>query len=256
MNARPLLCLLLFTAFASAPIVAELPAPAADGLALARRTDRALKGRTQHARLAMSVKTPDWQRTLEMESWYVNPGRTFIRVTAPAKEAGTATLRIGNDMWNYLPQVERIIRIPPSLMMQPWMGSDFSNDDLVKESSLVDDYTHVISGERDVSGDRCSQLVATAKPGAPVVWGRLVVWVRTSDALPRRQEYYDEHGSLRKVLAFDDIRDAGGRPYPMRWTMTPVDKPGHESALVFHSVDFDGAIPERIFTQQNLKSLR
>jgi outer membrane lipoprotein-sorting protein len=259
MTPRPLTTLLLLAVAVSVAAGRNSPSstgPPPDALALARRTDQALKGRTQHARVALTVRTPEWQRTLEMESWYINPGRTFIRITAPAKEAGTATLRLGNDMWNYLPQVERIIRIPPSLMLQPWMGSDFTNDDLVKESSLVDDYTHRIEGERDVSGDRCYRLVATAKPDAPVVWGRLVVWVRTSDALPRREEYYDEHGALRKVLAFDDVREAGDRPYPMRWTMTPEARPGHESVLVFDAIDFDRALPARVFTQQNLKTVR
>jgi outer membrane lipoprotein-sorting protein len=193
----------------------------------------------------MTVRTPDWQRTLDLETWYAAPGRMFIRITAPPKDAGTATLRLSSDMWNYLPQVERVIKVPPSLMLEPWMGSDFSNDDLVKESSLVDDYTHQIEGEQQVGGDSCYQLVATPKPGAPVVWGRLVVWVRTSDALPRREEYYDEHVALRKTLAFDDIRNAGDRSYPMRWTMTSVAKPNHESVLVFHSIVFDRAIPDR-----------
>jgi len=224
-----------------------------DALTLARRTDSALRGRTQHARVSMTVRTPDWQRSLELETWYENPGRTFIRITAPAKEAGTATLRLGTDMWNYLPQVERVIKVPPSLMLEAWMGSDFSNDDLVKETSLVDDYTHRIEGEQVISGDRCYQLIATPKPGAPVVWGRLVVWVRTSDAIPRKEDYYDEHGSLRKTLAFNDIRQTGDRRYPMRWTMTAVTKPGHESSIVFHSVVFDQPILDRTFTQQNLK---
>ncbi len=193
----------------------------------------------------MTVHTPDWERTLEMETRYENPGRTFIRITAPAKEAGTATLRLGNDMWNYLPQVERVIKVPPSLMLEPWMGSDFSNDDLVKESSLVTDYTHQLGGEQQVGGDDCYKLLATPKPGAPVVWGRLVVWVRTSDALPRKEEYDDERGALSKALAFEDIRQAGDRQYPMRWTMTSIAKQGHQSVLIFHSITFDQPIMDR-----------
>ena len=188
-----------------------------------------------------------------MESWYANPDRTFIRITAPAKEAGTATLRLGQNMWNYLPQVERVIKIPPSLMLQPWMGSDFSNDDLVKESSLVTDYTHEVTGEETVGGDRCYRLVATPTPDAPVVWSRLVLWIRVSDYVPRREEYYGENGDLRKVLSFDEVARAGDRPYPMRWTMTSITKPGHETVLAFHAIEFDRPIPDRIFTQQNLK---
>jgi len=224
-----------------------------DALAIAKRSDQALRGRTQHGRVSMTVRTPDWERTLDMETWFENPDRTFIRITGPAKEAGTATLRLGQNMWNYLPQVERVIKIPPSLMLQPWMGSDFSNDDLVKESSLVTDYTHEITGEETFDGDRCYRLVATPKPDAPVVWGRLVLWIRVADDLPRKEEYYGENGDLRKVLNFDDIRRAGDRPYPMRWTMKSLTKPGHETVLAFHSIEFDRPIPARIFTRQNLK---
>jgi outer membrane lipoprotein-sorting protein len=228
------------------------PAPP-DATEIARRSDEALKGQTQQATVSMTVKTPDWQRTLELESWYANPDRMFIRVTGPAKEAGTGTLRIGTNMWNYLPQVERVIKIPPSLMLQSWMGSDFTNDDLVKESSLVEDYTHEIAGEAIEGGDDCYRLVATPKPDAPVVWGKLVLWIRKADYLPRKEEYYGERGDLRKVLAFDDVRRAGDRDYPMTWTMTSVTKPGHETTLVYDHLEFDRPIPDRVFTQQNLK---
>jgi outer membrane lipoprotein-sorting protein len=226
---------------------------AADAFQIAQRADQLLRGRTQHARVAMTVRTPDWERTLEMESWAVTPDRTFIRITAPAKEAGTGTLRIGANMWNYLPQVERVIKIPPSLMLQSWMGSDFTNDDFVKESSLVHDYTHAVDGEEVEGGDLCYRLIATPKPDAPVVWGKLVLWIRKTDDVPRKEEYYGESGDLRKVLTFDDVRTAGDRPYPMRWTMRSVTKPGHETVLEFHSIVFDQPIPDRIFTQQNLK---
>jgi len=229
---------------------------APDATEVARRSDQALKGKTQQATVSMTVKTPDWERTLELALWYSNPDHMFIRVTGPAKEAGTGTLRIGTNMWNYLPQVERVIKIPPSLMLQSWMGSDFTNDDLVKESSLVEDYTHQITGEEIEGGDRCYRLVATPKPDAPVVWGRLVLWVRTSDYLPRKEEYYGERGELRKVLAFDDIRRAGDRDYPMTWTMTSVNKPGHQTTLVYHDLQFDQPIADRVFTQQNLKRVQ
>jgi len=231
-------------------------AAAQDATEIARRSDQALKGRTQEATVSMTVKTPDWERTLELEYWYANPDHTFIRVTGPAKEAGTGTLRIGTNMWNYLPQVERVIKIPPSLMLQSWMGSDFTNDDLVKESSLVEDYTHAITGEDTQGGDACYRLEATPKPDAPVVWGKLVLWIRKSDYVPRREEYYGERGELRKVLAFDDVRRVGDRDYPMTWTMTSVTKPGHETTLIYHEAQFDRPIPDRVFTQQNLKRVQ
>jgi len=239
----------LVLALATLPAVSSAP----DAFEVAQRADRLLRGKTQHAQVAMTVRTPDWERTLEMDSWAVTPDKTFIRITAPAKEAGTGTLRVGPNMWNYLPQVERVIKIPPSLMLQSWMGSDFTNDDFVKESSLVTDYTHAIAGEELEGGDSCYRLIATPKPDAPVVWGKLVLWIRTTDYVPRKEEYYGESGELRKVLTFDDVRSAGDRPYPMHWTMRTVTKPGHETVLEFHSIVFDQPIADRIFTQQNLK---
>jgi outer membrane lipoprotein-sorting protein len=224
-----------------------------DALVIARRSDQALRGKTQHGRVSMTVRTPDWTRTVDMESWFANPDRTFIRITGPAKEAGTATLRLGQNMWNYLPQVERVIKIPPSLMLQPWMGSDFTNDDLVKESSLVNDYTHEIVGEATEGGDACWRVVAHPKPDAAVVWGKLVLLIRKSDALPRKEEYYDEKGRLQKSLSFSDFRRLGDRDYPMRWHMVSVTKPGHETTLLYHSLVFDRPIPGRVFTQQNMK---
>ena len=224
-----------------------------DAHELVAKTDLALRGKTQQGKASMTVRTPDWERTLEMDYWSVNPDKSFILITAPAKEAGTSTLRIESNMWNYLPKVERVIKIPPSLMLQPWMGSDFTNDDLVKESSLVNDYTHNIVAEVVEGGDACYQVLATPKPDAPVVWGKLVLAIRKSDYLPRKEEFYDEKGKLRKVLTYEDIRRAGGRNYPMRWKMVSVTKPGHETVLVYSDLKFDLRIPDRVFTQRNMK---
>ncbi|MCP5120761.1 MAG: outer membrane lipoprotein-sorting protein [bacterium] len=201
----------------------------------------------------MTVKRPEWERTLDMNFWQITPEKTLILITGPAKERGTGTLRIESNMWLYMPRVERTIKIPPSLMLQPWMGSDFTNDDLVKESSLVHDYTHAVDGEVTEDGDACYRLVATPKPDAAVVWGKLVLLVRKSDSLPRKQEFYDERGRLQKVMTFEDVRRIGDRYYPMRWRMVPVNKPNHETMLVYTEIAFDRKIPARIFTQQNLK---
>ena len=224
-----------------------------DATELARQCDQALKGKSQIGKCSMTVKRPEWERTLDMDYWSVNPDKTFILITAPAKEEGTGTLRIGTNMWLYMPKVERTIKVPPSLMLQPWMGSDFTNDDLVRESSLVHDYTHAIEGEIEEGGDACYRLVATPKPDAPVVWGKLVMPVRKQDSLPRREEYYDERGRLQKVMTFEDFPNAGDRQYPMKWMMVPVNKPDHETLLVYTELVFDRQIPARVFTQQNLK---
>ena len=224
-----------------------------DALTIARKCDAALKGKTEHGTASMTVRTPEWQRTLEMTFWYDYPEKTIIRITAPAKDAGTGTLRLGSNMWTYLPSVERVIKIPPSLMLQSWMGSDFTNDDLVKESSLPTDYTHRIEAETTEDGDPCYRLVATPKPNAPVVWGKLVLLIRKADSLPRREEFYDDQGALQKTLYFDNIRRTGSRNYPMRWRMVCQNKPGHETTLTFSSLEFDKPTPANTFTRQNLE---
>ncbi|MGH9681058.1 MAG: outer membrane lipoprotein-sorting protein [Candidatus Acidiferrales bacterium] len=219
---------------------------------IVQRSYTALRGKTEVGTLTMTVKTPDWQRTLELRYWAVNPDKTFIRVTAPAKEAGTATLRLGSNMWNYLPSVERTIKIPPSLMLESWLGSDFSNDDLVRESSLVKDYDHKMDGEATEAGDACYRIIATPKPDAPVVWSRLVLYVRKSDDLPRREEYYDGKGKMQKVLTFDNFRETSGRLYPMLWKMVSVNRPGHETLLQFSKLTLDRDSSNSIFAKENL----
>jgi outer membrane lipoprotein-sorting protein len=232
-----------------AAVQAEAPA----ALTVAKRCDAALKGKTEHGNASMIVRTPEWQRTLEMTFWYDYPEKTFIRITAPAKDSGTGTLRLGSNMWTYLPAVERVIKIPPSLMLQSWMGSDFTNDDLVKESSLPTDYTHRIEGEATEDSDACYRLIAIPKPDAAVVWGKLVVLVRKADFLPRREEFYDDRGVLQKTLYFDEIRKTGARNYPMRWRMISQTKSGHQTTLTFSSLEFNRPISLDLFTRQNLE---
>jgi outer membrane lipoprotein-sorting protein len=235
-----------------------LPRPAIqasepDALVIAKSCDAALKGKTEQGTASMTVSTPEWHRTLEMKFWYDYPQKTFIRITAPAKDAGTGTLRIGTNMWTYLPSVERVVKIPPSLMLQAWMGSDFTNDDLVKESSLPTDYTHAIQGDATEEGDLCYRLIAIPKAQAAVVWGKLVLLIRKSDYLPRREEFYDDQGALVKTLYFDQFRKVGSREYPMHWRMVSHNKPGHETDLTFSSLAFDRRVSADVFTRQNLE---
>ncbi|HET7372853.1 MAG TPA: outer membrane lipoprotein-sorting protein, partial [Gemmatimonadaceae bacterium] len=216
------------------------------------RAEGAMWGKTLQAQLTMTVTTPRWTRTLELSTWIERPRRSFIRILAPAKEAGIGSLRIGGEMWNYLPAVERTIKIPPSMMLQPWMGSDFTNDDLVKESSLIDDYTH-----RFVAGDTSDAAVyvveSTPKPDAAVVWGRIVMRVRRSDFLPTREEFYDERGALVRVMTFSDIRTLGERTIPTKWEMRPTAKPGNVTTVVMTRATYDAPIASDVFTQRNLE---
>ena len=217
------------------------------------RAQTAIWGTTLQAQLTMTVATPRWTRTLELTAAIERPRRSFIRILAPPKEAGIGSLRIGAEMWNYLPTVERTIKIPPSMMLQPWMGSDFTNDDLVKESSLLNDYTHRTTGTDTAAGTRVWVVESTPKPDAAVVWGKIVSRVRRTDFLPVREEYYDERSTLVRVMTFSDIKMLGGRLVPTRWEMRPSSKPGNVTTVVMSRATFDAPIPSDVFTQRNLE---
>ena len=217
------------------------------------RVENLLWGKTMQGEFEMSVTTPRWQRMLGLRIWMDRPRRSFIRILTPAKEAGIGSLRIGPEMWNYLPNIERTIKIPPSMMMQPWMGSDFTNDDLVKESSVIDDYTHRILATTTLDGQAVYQVEAVSKPDAAVVWGKIVYWVRKSDFVPLKQEFYSERGERVRVMTFSDIRPMGGRTIPTRWEMRPVAKPENVTTIVMKNVVYNRPVEEDIFTQRNLQ---
>ncbi|HUG24490.1 outer membrane lipoprotein-sorting protein [Piscinibacter sp.] len=239
------LCLALSAAVA--------PAQEPSGRDILDRVERLLWGTTVQGEYEMTITTPRWQRSLALRVWMDRPRRSFVRIVSPAKEAGIGSLRIGAEMWNYLPKVERIVKIPPSMMLQPWMGSDFTNDDLVKESSILDDYTHKVLDVSAADGQPSYQVEAVPKPDAAVVWGRVVYWVRKSDFIPLKQEFYSERGELVRVMTFSDVRSVGGRTLPTRWEMRPSAKPGNVTAVVMKDAIFDQPVDEAIFTQRNLQ---
>ena len=213
------------------------------------RVETLLWGKTVQGEYEMTITTPRWQRTLALRAWMERPKRSFIRILAPAKEKDIGSLRIGTEMWNYLPNVERTIKIPPSMMLQPWMGSDFTNDDLVKSSSIVDDYSHKILREEGTA----YVLELVPKPEAAVVWGKILYWVRKGDIMPLKEEFYDERSSLVRTMTFAELKPMGGRTIPTRWEIRPSDKPGNSTTIVVRSAMYDRPIDPEVFTQRNLQ---
>jgi outer membrane lipoprotein-sorting protein len=236
-------------ALIGARVSAEAAAPG--GREIVEKVESLLWANTMQGEFDMRIVTPRWERTLSLRIWMDRPRRSFVRVLAPAKEAGIGSLRIGNEMWNYLPAVERTIKIPPSMMLQPWMGSDFTNDDLVKQSSAIEDYVQKMPGEESVDGQRLFKVEALPRPDAAVVWGRIVYWVRR-DFVPVRQEYFSDRGELVRVMTFSDIRSVGGRTLPTRWEMKPLGKPGNSTTILVKDAVYNVQIDEDIFTQRNL----
>ncbi len=237
---------------ASAPRLG-LAQAAGEGREILDKVEKLLWGNTVQGDYEMTITTPRWQRTLRLKVWMDRPKRSFVRILSPAKEAGIGSLRIGPEMWNYLPNVERVIKVPPSMMLQPWMGSDFTNDDLVKQSSILDDYTHKVVDTVMLDGQAARRVEALPKPDAAVVWGRIVYWVRVADTMPLKQEFFSERGELVRVLAFSEVRQVGGRLLPTRWEMKPVARPGNSTVVALKDAAFDRPVDEEVFTLRNLQ---
>jgi hypothetical protein len=220
------------------------------------RVDRLWRGDSSQGHMEMVIHTEHWSRTLEMQVWSLGVDHSLVRVTSPAREEGTATLKAGQEVWNYLPRVDRTIKVPASLMMGSWMGSHFTNDDLVKESRIVDDYDFEIAFEGDREGVTVWEFTLTPKPEAPVVWGRIEEQVRQDDLMPTWVRYYDEDGALVRTLTFDDYTLMGDRMVPARMLVIPSDKPNESTAVIYHDLEFDIDIDEDFFSLRNLRARR
>jgi hypothetical protein len=218
------------------------------------RVDRILRGESSHGVATMDVVTENWDRSMTMEMWSLGTDYSLIRITAPNKEAGTATLKAEDDIWNYLPRVDRTIKIPASLMMGAWMGSHFTNDDLVKESRLVEDYDIEIAFDGAREGVEVWEFELTPKPEAAVVWGRITYQVRQDDLMPTWARYYDEDGELVRTMTFSDFRVMGGRLVPLAMDMIPHDKPGEHTSVRYSELEFDIDIDEDFFSLRALRS--
>ena len=236
-------------------VFAATDEPGVDVEAIVKKVDQLYRSETSYAEMEMHIATPHWERTLAMTVWTKGMGKTFIRITAPKKEQGVATLRIGNEMWNYLPKTNKVMKIPPSMMMGSWMGSDFTNDDLVKESSMLNDYTYQLITPEDASPDR-HYIELTPKEDSPIVWGRIVAAVRASDYIPVWQHFYDEEGNLMRILNFKEIKMFGDKTAPSVMEMLPQNKEGHKTVVRFLNATFDSAIDDKIFTRRNLQKRR
>jgi outer membrane lipoprotein-sorting protein len=188
-----------------------------------------------------------------MRVWSEGTDKALIKVTAPAKEAGTVTLKTGDEIWNYLPKIDRTIRVPTSMMMASWMGSHFTNDDLVKDSRLIRDYDIAVefSGQRD--GAEVWEFTLTPRPEAAVVWGKIVLQVRQRDFMPTWAKYYGEDGGQRRTMRFSDYTMMGGRLVPATTTVVPADKPDESTVITYQRLAFDVRLPPATFALGALK---
>lgn len=229
---------------------------AQDATDIIRKMDQKMRGESLKAEMTMSIIRPSWERSISMKTWSRDTEYSLILITEPARDEGTAFLKRGNEIWNWVPNVGRTIKMPPSMMMQSWMGSDFTNDDLVRESSIVKDYEHELVGEETIRDYLCYKIEMTPKPDAPVVWGRVDVWVSKDEYLQLRSEFYDEDGELINVMEAMNVQEFDGRSIPARLEMIPMDKEGHKTVIEYKSMKFNEGIPESFFSVQNMRRVQ
>ncbi len=210
-----------------------------------------LRGESAQMELSMIVHTSRGKRTMKMQSYSVGDEKSFIKILYPLKDRGITFLKIDDTMWQYVPRIERIIKIPASMMLQSWMGSDFSNDDLVKESSIAEDYRQKLLA----SDAESYTLELLPKEQAAVVWGRLQMRVSKKYFLPTEVKYYDEKGTLIRILSYKEVKKLGDRFYPTYWVMLPQteEKKGRKTEVIVKDATFNEAIDPAYFTKRALK---
>ena len=202
----------------------------------------------------LTVTKPRRKRTMGMKVWTSGEEKALIVIQSPAREKGTATLKVDKNLWNYMPRIKRTIRIPPSMMLASWMGSDFTNDDLVRESSYSKDYTYEVVGR---SEDPAGWLIQfNAKPDVVGLWKRFELVVSENGRIPVKAKYYDRKDRLSRTIHWDNVREFDGRRIPARMTLIPEDKEGQQTELVYLDIDFDVVVPDRTFSLSSLEQKR
>ncbi|HVB55155.1 MAG TPA: outer membrane lipoprotein-sorting protein [Candidatus Acidoferrales bacterium] len=215
------------------------------------RVARLFSSKSSIATLKMQIINEDGQRDISMKIWSLGD-KTLIRITSPQDEAGTAILKVGSDIWYYLPKSNRTVKVPPSMAMTSWMGSDFTIDDLVKETFLTRDYSITTSFEGKRGGVAVDEYTLTPKPEAAVVWGKIILQIRHADAVPTWQGFYDEDGKLVRELTFSEYKTVSGRVIPTRLVMRPANKSGAQTTIEYGDIAFDVPISQGTFSLPGL----
>jgi hypothetical protein len=217
------------------------------------KVDDLYRGSSSEGKMTMEIVTAHWKRTLSLQFYSKGRDRSLIRILSPLKEKGTATLRSENEVWNFLPKVNRVIKLPSSMMSASWMGSHFTNDDLVKESRFTQDYDFKIAHEGTRNGEEVVELACIPKPNAPVVWGKVEVVVRRKDYLPVLMRYYDEEFQLVRTMTFSNFKEMSGRYLPTVMLLVPEDKPSEKTQVSYDDIRFDVPLSDEVFSLRNLQ---
>jgi outer membrane lipoprotein-sorting protein len=243
----------ILAAVATTPAMAVAATPSAESIL--RQAYENYRSSSSQSTIAMTVHRPDWERRMQLRAWTRGDDDALVRFTAPAKDAGNATLKLKSDTWVYNPKLNQVIKLPSSMMSQSWMGSDFSYNDLSKSEDILTDYTHRLTATAQAGGHTVWTIEATPKPGAPVVWGKVALEVR-DDFVLMGETFFDQDMRPARRMTADRIAALGGRPYPVSMTMHPLDQPSQWTRIETSDAKFNVAAPAYLFTLSNLQNPR
>lgn len=221
-----------------------------------KKADDNVRGKTSQAEMIIRTVRPSWQREMTVKTWSIGDQYAMIVVKSPVKDKGVAFLKRKKEVWNWVPVLERSIKLPPSMMTQSWMGTDFTNDDLVKESSIVEDYEHTFLGDTLIGNRDCHIIRMIPKPEAAIVWGKIILCIDKKDFVEVHSRFYDEEGELINIMNAYEIKMMDGRLIPTHLEMIPVDKKGHKTVLIYASITYNKPLSESFFTLQQMKNLK
>jgi outer membrane lipoprotein-sorting protein len=219
------------------------------------KAEEKIRGESSVGEMEMKIIRPTWERTISFKTWTKGNDFSLTLVTAPAKEEGQTFLKRQNELWQYDPTINRMIKLPPSMMSQGWMGSDFSNDDVLKESTLSKDYNHTLLSQETYDGTQTYKIELIPKENAAVVWGKIVKWISQDEYLQLKSEYYDEEDYLIKTETASDVKTMDGRVIPTHFEIIPAEEEGNKTILVIKTMEFNMDISNGFFSQQNMKQM-
>lgn len=246
------LTLIFFNFFVHQSIISqELTA-----IEIIQKADAKVRGETNQSVMEMEIIRPTWKRNISLKGWSNGLDYSMTYITGPARDKGQVFMKRRTEMWNWMPTIGRMIKIPASMMSQGWMGSDYTNDDILKESSIVKDYNHSIASEEQVDKFDCYKIQMLPKEEAAVIWSKVYKWITKDEFIQIKSEYYDEDDELVKSDFGYDFKKMDGRLIPTRVEIVPADDSGKKTVLYIKEVEFDIDLPESYFSQQNMKRIR
>lgn len=245
-----LFLLLLWGVFCAAATGAQTgQSSSEEARALVKRVETQYQGDTSHAMARMRVVTAKWTRAMTLEMWSKGRDRFLVRIVAPKKDEGVASLKIGEEMWNYLPNIDRLVKIPSSLMGDSWMGSHLTNDDLVKENQVDILYNLTMTRRGNIA-----DITGVPKPNAAVVWGKILYSIDTEKLIPLSTRYYDEENVLVRTISFENVQRVSGRLIPLRMIVKPEDKPKERTEMDYQKLEFNVSLPKDFFSIRTLRN--